>query len=124
MARDIDISNGYDDLSIDDLSYLSARNRLPEQHESRYRNMISGESFGEAFVEMEQGVRDQEDAIDGLEEHVEELQEEVDDLEDRIDASSLTKIELRAILDERGIKYRTGDDKAALASLVADSDCD
>jgi TolA-binding protein len=124
VARDIDVSNGYDNLPLDDLAYLSARNRLPEPHETRYREMIAGESFGEAFVEMEQDVRDQGEEIKALEQQVEDLEEEVDDLEDRIDANSLTKVELRAILDERGVKYKTGDDKAALVSLIADSDDD
>lgn len=124
MAREIDISNGYDDLPLDDLAYLSARCRLPEPHETRYRDMIAGEEFGEAFIGLEQDVREQSQEIKALEDQVEDLEEQVDDLEDRIDADTLTKVELWAILDERGIKYKTGDDKAALVSLVADSDGD
>ena len=55
-----------------------------------------------------------------IEEVVEEATEEV--VDETIDLSTLTKKELQALCDERGLEYKAFDNKSVLISLLADEE--
>lgn len=106
MSRQVDISEGYESLSQDDLAYLAARNRLP----------ASAKHLLDTTVQSR---------VDKLDDRIDALQDEAEDIEDELESISIaamSKSQLKEILDENGVTYSGKANKEALQELVEELD--
>jgi len=80
---------------------------------------IEDETLEESVEEvLEETVEEETEEL--VEEETEELDEESDDEEESVDLSLLTKKELQALCDEKGLEYKKLDNKATLLELLED----
>lgn len=126
MSREIDLTQP---LSEDDLVYLQQRNRLADIDENaRYLaeqdqadDASGGDDDQDTAPDTEGGDPDLA-GDDQDEDDTEDSDEETEEEPESEDDNGPTKADLKAILDGRGVDYKSNANKAALQALVAGSE--
>lgn len=123
MSREIDISNGYENLSREDLEYLLQRGRLPEE----FRNLLSEAGTDTAEATQTDPADDGADEDGAGEAGTEGSATDADgntDAEELPAYEDMSKDELLGEAADRGLGVKKSSTKAELISILEEDDAE